>query len=130
MEADAGEALVNRSQILKDANAQVIGVIGDDDTNTIKKIRDNSNRTIYKLSDRNHVTNNFSKELYKLESAHRELKKQGVINHIKKCFTYALSQNKKQSQQLALALLSIPNHLFNEHKDCGTWCSTKNPRPG
>ena len=41
---------------------------------------------------------------------------------MKKCFNYAISQNKNQSSKLSDILKSIPDHLFNRHENCGNWC--------
>lgn len=66
MEADGGEELVNRSEILKNCNSKFLGVIGDDDTDIIKKFRDNNDPIVHKLSDRNHIKKKFGKRLYEM----------------------------------------------------------------
>lgn len=125
MEADAGSALINNSSILKEANVKVRVLIGDDDSSTIAAIRKNNCDSIYKLSDKNHLTKNFSKELYSLATTFKELKRSGVINHVKKLFSYAISENKGNSEELAKVLCNIPDHLFQRHENCGTWCQRK-----
>ena len=125
MEADAGVELINRSQILRDANVNVRVVIGDEDSSTIATVRKQRSDEVYKLCDRNHLIKNFGKDLYVLAKTCKELNRQGVITHIKKCFSYAISQNKGQSLELAKAILNIPEHLFNQHENCGNWCKSQ-----
>ncbi|KAK0172806.1 hypothetical protein PV328_006080 [Microctonus aethiopoides] len=124
MEADAGAALINDSKILKEANLAARVLIGDEDSSTISAVRRGNPNKIFKLSDRNHLKKNFSKDLYKL-SNYKEMKK-GTIEHVKKCFGYAIAQNTGNSANLAITLRSIPDHLFNSHENCGSWCSRKN----
>lgn len=122
MEADAGVQLINHSKILQEAGVKV--VIGDEDSSMIAAVRkDNPEIKIHKLADKNHLQKNMSNELYKLSNTHKQLCRKGVIAHIKKCFCYAVSQNKGQSKTLAEALKSIPHHLFGNHENCGKWCT-------
>lgn len=124
MEANAGAALINDSKILKEANLAVRVLIGDEDSSTIAAVRRGNPNTIFKLSDSNHLKKNFGKDLYKLIN-YKEMKKKGTIDHIKKCFGYAIAQNAGNSENLASALRSIPDHLFNCHENCGPWCNRK-----
>ncbi|KAK0176941.1 hypothetical protein PV328_001039 [Microctonus aethiopoides] len=124
MEAAAGVELVNHSNILKEAGLQVRVVIGDEDSSMIAAVRaDNPTQKVHKLSDKNHLTKNFVNELYKIRDQYKELGRKNVILHIKKCFTYAVSQNKGNSKQLAVNLKQIPDHIFSRHENCGNWCS-------
>ncbi|KAJ8665305.1 hypothetical protein QAD02_006967 [Eretmocerus hayati] len=79
---------------------------------------------ISKLADKNHLTENSGKELYELTKIHKELNRKGVIDHIKKYFTYAVAQNKGKPIELAQTLRTIPDHLFNRHEKCAEWCRT------
>ncbi|XP_074108430.1 uncharacterized protein LOC141533438 [Cotesia typhae] len=99
MEADAGVQLVNHSNILKEAGLQVRVIVGDEDSSMI------------------------AAELYKIRDKFRELNKTNVISHIKKCFSYAVAQNKGNSESLARNLIQIPDHIFSRHENCGTWCN-------
>lgn len=65
---------------------------------------------------------NFSKELQKLRDTCKQLYKKGVIDHIKRCFSNAVSQNKGKSNDLSKQLKKIPVHLFGAHENCGNWC--------
>ncbi|KAK0079570.1 hypothetical protein PV326_008664 [Microctonus aethiopoides] len=46
----------------------------------------------------------------------------GLISHLKKCFSYAIAQNKGDSAGLAKNVCCIPHHLFDQHDNCGKWC--------
>lgn len=123
METHAGNQLINHSNILKEANLQVRVIVGDEDSSMIAAVRaDNPLVTLHKLADKNHLVKNFNNELFKLRENHKELKKPDNLNHIKKCFTYALDQNRGDPANLAKALNSIPYHLFSIHEHCGEWC--------
>lgn len=86
------------------------------------KIQKGSNNKIFKFADRNHLKKNFMKKIYELKLKHNELRKKFVIKHIKKLFNFAIHQNNKNTAGLKEILLSIPNHLFGQHRACGTWC--------
>lgn len=124
MEAAAGVELVNHSNILKEAGLQVRVIVGDEDSSMISAVRaDNPTQTFHKLSDKNHLTKNFSNELYKMRDKYKELGRKNVIPHNKKCFAYAVSQNKGKSKELAANLKQIPDHTFSRHENCGNWCN-------
>jgi len=124
MEADAGVQLINHSAILKNSNLQVRVIIGDEDSSMISAVRaDAPHIKFYKLADRNHLVKNFANELYKLSNEYSCLKRKKAIPHIKKCFAYAISQNKGKTDNLAKQLKQLPHHLFNMHENCGSWCS-------
>ncbi|KAK0181801.1 hypothetical protein PV327_004049 [Microctonus hyperodae] len=59
-----------------------------------------------------------------MRTVFRELNKKVAILHIKKCFTYAVSQNKGKPADLAVNLNKIPDHVFGRHENCGTWCKS------
>lgn len=66
MEADAGVQLVNHSKILQECGLQVRVIIGDEDSSIIAAVRkDKPDTNFHKLADKNHLTKNFSNELYK-----------------------------------------------------------------
>ncbi|XP_046410232.1 uncharacterized protein LOC124174789 [Neodiprion fabricii] len=124
MEPAAGVELVNHSSILKEAGLQIRAIIGDEDSSMIAAVRAyNPTQEFHKLCDKNHLTKNFGTALWKMQSSYKELARQGVSPHIKKCFSYAVSQNKGKSEQLALNLKQIPDHLFSRHENCGNWCN-------
>ena len=127
MESDAGVQLVNRSNILKEKNLNVGVMISDDDSTTISAIK-KDNKMIFKMSDNNHLKKNFTKDLYSLSNNYNELKKEGVIKHMRKFFAYAVQQNSGQTSSLVRAILNIPDHLYNHHENCGNWCSRNNAK--
>ena len=86
MEPEVGAALVNNSSILKDNNVRVRVVMGDED--------------LIKLADTNHMKENFTKELYKMEPKFKEMRKPEVILNIQKCYNHAVSQNAGNSGKL------------------------------
>ena len=119
MEADAGVQLVHHSKILQDARLQPRVIIGDEDSSMISAVKkDQPHISMHKLADKNHMTKNFSNELYKMSEKHKELKKKGVIAHIKLCFSYAVSQNKGKSESLARDIKKLPDHLYGRHENC------------
>lgn len=102
MEANAGVQLINHSNILKELGLKVRVIIGDEDSSMIAAVRaSNLSEKFLKLADKNHLTKNFAGELYKIRNKFKELNKKDVILHIKKCFFYAVSQNKSDFQNLA-----------------------------
>ncbi|XP_058807184.1 uncharacterized protein LOC131673301 [Phymastichus coffea] len=126
METDAGVQLINHSNILKEAKLQVRVIIGDEDSSMIAAVRkDNPYIYFYKLVDRNHMVKNFGKVLYEMQENYKQMKKKGVVPHIKKCFAYAVSQNKGNSDRLARELRRMPEHLYGRHENCGFWCKYK-----
>lgn len=47
---------------------------------------------------------------------------------MQRCFTFAVKQNKNQSEKIRQAVANIPCHLFGQHKDCGDWCKNKSDK--
>ena len=51
---------------------------------------------------------------------------QKVINHLVKCFSYAIAQNKGDSKGIQAALKCIIPHAFGDQRNCAaTWCGFK-----
>lgn len=91
-------------------------IVGDEDSSMIAAVRKNKPEVnFHKLADKNHLTKNVSNELYKMRDKFKQLNRKGVIAHIKKCFSYAVAQNKGKSQDLAKQLKNLPDHLFGSH---------------
>ena len=126
MEASAGAQLVNESKILQEVDLHVRVVIGDEDSSTIAAIRKGTKNKVHKLADNNHLVKNFGNELYDIAKSFKELNKPGVIAHLKKCFSYAISQNKNSTENLSRTIGNIPDHMFNKHENCGSWCKREN----
>ncbi|XP_058808409.1 uncharacterized protein LOC131673999 [Phymastichus coffea] len=126
MEANAGVQLINHSEILIESKLQVRFIVGDEDSSMIAAVRrDNPVITFHKLADKNHLLKNFSSELYNMRSLHKEMNKKGVIAHIKKCFAYAVAQNKGDCERLRKELKRLPDHFYGRHENCGFWCKYK-----
>ncbi|XP_046587866.1 uncharacterized protein LOC124293015 [Neodiprion lecontei] len=122
MESDVGAALVNESSILKDIGLNVRVLIGDEDSSTIAAVRQGNLQTVFKLADSNHLKKNFANALYELRKGYSEMRNKEVIPHLKKCFSYALVQNKGHSAELGKTIRNIPEHVFGQHENCGVWC--------
>ena len=114
--------------IIKDIHEKghsVRKLVMDDDATTISKVHNEIDNDIQKLSDKNHNLKNFTNSLYCLQ---KEQKLQKVlstktINHIRKCYSYAVASNRNSANTLKENLLAIPNHLYGRHDKCSsTWC--------
>lgn len=108
MESDLNTQLVNRSSILAKENLQVRITFGNEDSSTIAAIRRSSSHTVLTFADTNHLKKNFTSDIYLLQSKHKEINAQGVIQHIQLCFAYAITQNCGNISDLVDTLLSIP----------------------
>lgn len=121
MEPHVAKKVIVESEILREQNIEVGVLIGDDDSSTIAACRAASNHPIIKQSDINHASGGVKKNLYKIQKTHGELRKD-TITYLHRCFTYAVTQNKGNSQAMANAVRCIPYHAFNDHSMCGSWC--------
>ncbi|KAJ8684654.1 hypothetical protein QAD02_020447 [Eretmocerus hayati] len=72
----------------------------------------------------NDLVGNFVMELYQVGRIRKEFVKRGVIDHVKKCFTYAIALSKGENVNLANILRQFPDHLFGYHENCGEWCES------
>lgn len=121
MEADAGEHLINNSEILKEVRVSARVVIGDDDSSTIAAVRKNRSEIIYKLSDKNHLLKHISNNLYDLAKNFKEMKKKKCDPTFEKMF-FLCCCTKQGSEHLVEAVRSIADHAFDRHDNCGKWC--------
>ena len=80
--------------------------------------------SIQKYSDVNHRRGNVKTDLYKLKSVHRSMNTK-TINYICHCFSTAIYTNKNDTNAIRNAMLNISSHIFNEHENCGEWCTHK-----
>ncbi|XP_051157864.1 uncharacterized protein LOC127279510 [Leptopilina boulardi] len=97
MEADVGEELINRSNILKRKNLNVKVVIGDEDSTTMAAVnnanlKNNVSKKVYKLADMNHCKQN----AVNLASAVRSIPDH-LINRHQNCGAWCRTKNKKKS---------------------------------
>ncbi|KAE8751246.1 hypothetical protein FOCC_FOCC002074 [Frankliniella occidentalis] len=81
-------------------------------------------RPIVNQSDKNHTARGVSKTLFGMQKAHSELFPD-AIRYLHRCFTYALSQNERDSVAMGVALRAIPLHAFNVNTICGNWFGYK-----
>lgn len=97
MEPAIAVELVNCNQGMKEDKFIVRGIVGDDNTCAIDRIKKGAAHKIFKFFDPNHLNKNFGKQIYELKKSLRfnELKKKGVVKHIFKLFEYAVAQHKK-----------------------------------
>lgn len=122
MEPAATEKLVT-SPLLKGCNAEVGLIVTDGDSLAIEAARNACDHEIAHQNDKNHVSKGVKGELYKLKqkSKFKDLSTD-TISYLHRCFTYCISQNVGDSKSMAEAILNIPEHCFNEHENCGSWC--------
>ncbi|XP_071632814.1 uncharacterized protein [Temnothorax longispinosus] len=130
MEPDTAAQLAANSTILKSQNVQVGVFIGDDDSSSICAVRNACSHPVVKHSDKNHTSRGVTNMLYKIDKrsdANKELTSE-AIKYLHRCFTYAVSQNPGNPDNLAAAIRNIPFHAFNMHDNCGDWCNySKDP---
>lgn len=109
-------------QSVLDQGEKVSTLVMDNDSTTIARVKSTVDQNITKRCDSNHTRKGFTASLIELSKAHKLLRNTKVRSHIERCFTYSISQNKGQQEQLANALSSIVPHLYGEHSSCGSWC--------
>ncbi|XP_061190963.1 uncharacterized protein LOC133199106 [Saccostrea echinata] len=120
MEADMVIEMVEDLQ--KSKGITIDGIIGDEDTTTIARLKTNVNANIKKLSDKNHLKKLFTNSLFTLKKEHSSLTL-SVIKYIQKCFSYSIAQGKGNALQIQEDLSSIPYHIFGDHEHCSArWC--------
>lgn len=91
---------------------KVSTLVMDNDSTTIARVKSTVDQNITKRCDSNHTRKGFTASLIELSKAHKLLRNTKVRSHIERCFTYSISQNKGQPEQLADALSSIVPHLY------------------
>ena len=120
MESDVAAEVVKRVETSKDVVINTL--IMDDDTTTIARIRAELSHEITKLSDISHVKVHLRNSLHKLQSRFRVLSTCVIRYLVDKCFSYALLQNKDDTDGLVQSLNNIVPHVFGCHENCGSWC--------
>ena len=83
---------------------------------------------VVKHSDKNHTSRGVTNIIYKIDKktdTDKELTSE-VIKYLHRCFTYAVSQNLDNLDNLAAAIKNIPFDAFNNHSNCGDWCNCVN----
>ena len=106
---------------LQDKGLDVKKVIMDDDSTTFLRVKTAISPNIQKASDKNHVVRNFTNSLNIRKQGKNISKK--TIGYLKKCFSYALEQNKGDESGLTKNLEAIVPHSFGDHDKCDEkWC--------
>ena len=103
---------------------------GDDDSTTEAHIRQKVAYDVEKFSDIIHMKRSLTTRLYNLGQNAKfdncSPQSQKVINHLVKCFSYAIAQNKGDSKGIQAALRCIIPHALGDHCNCAvTWCGFK-----
>lgn len=127
MEPDAAVELFNRAPT---QGVKFSIYTGDDDSTTEAHIRQKVAYDVEKCSDIIHMKRSLTTRLYNLGQTAKfdncSPLSQKVINHLVKCFSYAIAQNKGDSKGIQAALRCIVPHAFGDHSNCGvTWCGFK-----
>lgn len=113
---------INGLTTLKKKGFEVKRIIMDDDTTTFSRAKKSISPELIKGSDKNHVIKNMTNELYKLKPRHRSLTGK-VISYLKKCVTYAVSQNHGNTTGVKSNMAAIVPHTFGNHDTCNpAWC--------
>lgn len=120
MESDLAVDLVN-SGTFKESDVELAVLIGDDDSFTMSALRASSTNKIVKWSDINHAKKGLVNMLYTLQKNYKELNST-VISYLKRCFSYAIEQNRNNVDSTKAAILNIVDHAFDEHRNYGFWC--------
>ena len=85
---------------------------------------------VEKLSDIVHMKRSLTTRLYNLKQNARfpnsSTLSQKVINYLVKCFSYAITQNKGNPEEIKKAIECIVPHAFGDHAKCKiSWCGYK-----
>ncbi|XP_043273892.1 uncharacterized protein [Venturia canescens] len=124
MEPKAAVEMTVRNPIFKKNKIQVGLIVADNDSTAIAAIRKSSNHEVVKQCDKNHTSKGVVNELYRLKGKYKELTVD-TITYLQRCFSYCISQNQGNIQEMARAIRNIPYHCFNRHTNCGNWCTFK-----
>ena len=96
-------------QEVKSSGLDVKRLTMDDDTTTYTRAKKSLFPDLEKTSDRNHVLKNFGNGLYKIRESNKALTVQ-IINYLKKCVSYATSQNKGTFMNNFKDVILLYNH--------------------
>lgn len=119
MEPDMVVEMVNKTS---EKGVLVTGVVGDDDSTTVSRLRSAVSHKIEKKSDKNHVKKNLTNHLFQLQSNFKVLTTK-IIYYIMKLFNYCISQHKKDPVGISNGLDAVIHHPFGDHSYCDeTWC--------
>lgn len=122
MESDIISDLVLNAPSFQSEKARVTVLVGDEDASTMSKVNERVPWKVIKVTDYVHGKKNFGGALFSLR---HKLLTAPIIEYFRDCFSYALHQNENNIEGLKKAILNIPNHVFDQHDECGNWCGFK-----
>ncbi|CAC5371499.1 unnamed protein product [Mytilus coruscus] len=98
----------------------------DDDSATLSQVKERFGHPVEKWSDINHLRKSVGNSMY--NTLQKKHKTSAVIKYFQKCFSYAISQKKKQPRKNTRreTLTSIVPHAFGHHEKCEHWCKEGN----
>lgn len=128
MEAAAAVSMLH-SETLKEANVKVTVLVGDEDSSTAAAIREEFGDECKKASDLMHTQKVLSKDLYLVKAMHSVLDA-AAITYLVATVGTVVKKNKDKPDDLLIDIKNIPEHTFNNHKDCGSWCKFKEDPEG
>ena len=113
---------------LKEKGLNVKKLTMDNDTTTFARAKKAISEDLKKSSDKNHVAKNLSNSLFRIRESNRNFTIK-TINYFKKCFSYAIQQNKGNEEAIRSNMEAIVPHAFGNHSKCNEkWCGfLKNP---
>ncbi|XP_046399328.1 uncharacterized protein LOC124165845 [Ischnura elegans] len=122
MEPYTAAKLISCNEDFLTAGVRVTTLIGDGDSSTLAAVQRESQHSVQKWADINHTKKRFSAWLYRASASHRQLFGRNVLPYLKRCFSYAVDQNRGDEEGTRRAIINIANHDFGDHQGCGEWC--------
>lgn len=113
-----------------DAGVKYSTYIGDDDSTTLADIHSKVPYYVEKYSDIIHAKRSLTTRPFNLKDRFKNpncsILSSKVISYFSKCFSYAISQNVGDPQNLRASLNCIVPHAFGNHTMCDpSWCGYK-----
>lgn len=114
---------------LKDDGFEISAIHADNDSTTAARLKAEF-QSLEKRCDKNHLKKNITKQLYSLSKSHKQLKQEGVICYITKCYMHPLSIKRQSEEEVGRKLDMVVPHIFGDHNLCSTsWCAYhRNPK--
>ena len=105
---------------------------GDDDTTTLNQMQ-KVPYSVKKWSDITHTKSSLTTRLYNISQQHKfndcSPLTQKVINHLTKCFSYCIAQNKRNPSELKISLSQIIPRSYGDHNKCSSSLCKLNDHP-
>lgn len=126
LEAEAAVKLVTQNPFLQNANVEVGVFIGDNDSSCMHALEEILDYPIVKQSDLNHTKKGVGNMLYKLrENKNIDVEKElthDTISYLKDTFAIIVKKNKNNVNAIERDLKNLPDHVFDKHENCGSFC--------